>query len=144
MSRVKDRQRLVAELRTQGLSIRTIAEELRVSHVTVLRDIRAIEQQTGELLDPGVILGQDFKAYAPKVTLQEYEAEPGFGEPAAEESLSSVDHLTNVLAGLQRAEDALQIEGVRNANVPPVLAEIRQAAAQLLAMNKKLPRPPKE
>jgi hypothetical protein len=104
----------------------------------------AIERQTGEALGPGYVVGQDSKLYAPKVTVQEYEVEPGYGEPVAEDRLSTADHLTNALASLQRAQDTLQEEGTRNPEVASMLAEIRQAAAQVLATNKALPRAPKE
>jgi hypothetical protein len=139
VNRVDNRRDRVAKLRLEGRSTRSIAEELDVSHVTVIRDLRAIEARTGQPLDVDYVGGMDGKYYLPKVTLQEYEGEPGFGESVAEEPLSAADHLTNALADLQRAEDALQAEAVRNAEVPSVLAEIRRAAAHLLATNKALP-----
>jgi DNA-binding transcriptional MocR family regulator len=127
-----------------GRSTRSIAEELGVSHVTVIRDLRAIEERTGEPFPVAYVGGMDGKYYLPKVRVQEYEDEPGFGEAATEEEvLSSVDHLTNAIADLQRAEDALQ-EEERSTEVPALLAEIRQAAKGLLAINKTLPRPLKE
>jgi transposase len=144
VTRAEQRQQTVEKLRLEGLSTRGIAEEVGVSHVTVIRDLRAIEQRIGEALPVPAIGGMDGKWYAPKVTIQEYEGEPGFGEGVEEEILASADHLTNALADLQRAEDALQAEGVRSTEVPVVLAEIRQMAAQVLRTNKALPRPPKE
>jgi predicted DNA-binding transcriptional regulator YafY len=145
LSRAEQRQLKVEKLRLEGLSTRGIAEELGVSHVTIIRDLRAIEERAGEPLPVEYVGGQDGKWYLPKATTQEYEEEPGFGEGTVEEeALSSADHLTNALADLQRAEDALQLGGLRNPEVPPILADIRQIATRVLSINKALPRPPKE
>ena len=140
MSKAEDRQRLVAKMRREGMSLRGIGAELHVSQVTIMRDVRAIEERTGEPL-ADYVSGEDGKYYLPKTTVQEYETEAGYDEPAdVEPPLSVEGHLTNALSELQHAADALRATGVRDPAVPALLAEIRSEAARLLAANKALPK----
>ena len=138
MAKAVDRQRLVEQMRKDGRSYRSIAEFLDVSQVTIMRDVQAIEKRIGVPLTD-YVRGADDRYYQPKTTVQDYEVEASYDEAEEEEPpLSAEGHLVNALSSLQQALDALKANGARDQQVPDLLAEIREAAKQVLATNKSL------
>ncbi|MGE5698325.1 MAG: hypothetical protein ACM4D3_24675 [Candidatus Sericytochromatia bacterium] len=143
--RIEHRQRRVEQLRRQSMSLRGIADELGVTQVTVLRDLRAIEQRLGQPIDVDWVRGDDGKFYPPKVTYQDYEPEPGFGEDAEPEGpyagLTALSLLDEATGYLELSRDALVKAGVREEEASEHLGRVRTAVTAWARANRALPTP---
>lgn len=113
--RVEQRRPVVAALREQGHSLRAIGQALKVSHVTVKKDLAAAETEGGNPLTPAVIGGTDGKSYpARRVSLTP--ARPGtYHRPDKTAPFAIKDKKSQQTAAAhsRRMVDALsQIDGI--------------------------------